>query len=1159
MQFQFTPYLWPSLLAVTVALAVAAYAWMHRRAPGASAFAALMIAVVVWSVCYSLELSGSDIATKSFWGGFKYLGIVVVPLAWFIFALQYTRREREVTRRNVILLSIIPALSAILAVTNSQHHLFWDHLQLVPIDGYVMWNISAQPLFWVHAIYSYALLAGGTVLLAVTLLQLPQVYRGQTVVLLLAMAVPLTVNLLTILGLSPVPYVDLTSFAFVLGGLVLAIGLLRYHLFDLAPMARDTVIESMRDGMIVLDVQGRIVDCNPAAQRLLSASSASLIGRPIDEVLSSRSEVSNRYQDGSEAQGEIQLNGRTCELRISPLTDGVRHLSGRLIVLRDITTSRRAEGALRRSQAQLSAIINTAQDAIITLNSDLHIVMFNAGAERMFECSAAEVMGQPIDRFIPERFRAVHADYIRTFGQTGATTRTMGVGNVAAVRANGKEFPTEASISRVNVDGQDFFTVILRDITVRKQDEAALRTQKQLFENLVGVARATTAKPDLEDTLRNVLRVGVSLTAAARGSLFLFDADGLVTHAVSVRDNAPPDERRTVIGRVTSQGLVGWVARQKQTALIVDTRDDARWLSLSEEGIPTRSALAVPIMSGQTLLGALTLRHTEPGHFTEEHVHLMQAAADQMAFAVRNARSFEAQRRMADRQKMLYEILRTVGSQLDRDAVARTAAESISLFTDWQSVAVILPDEERQHWVVRAVSGALPMTVGLSFPLEEGIIGRAFVTGKVQNVADASADPDFLFPQSTMRSKLVVPLRRGDRVLGVLNIDSEHVAAFDADDLSLARSLADAVALALDNARLYQAIADERSRLQALITASRDGMVLLGMNERILVINEPALRLLGLPNQPDDWLDRSVLEVIPLVRRRVPQVARAIMREIRRTQTGYEPSAEGDYDVAPYSIHWLSLPVLSEAAPLGRLIVMRDVTEERSVAAMRDELTNTMVHDLRNPLTVIQSSLELLTIDSPDEVSESQQQVLEVMQHGTQRMLNLVTAILDVNRLESGQMPLDREPVLLPMLVADVLAMQTVLADEKQLQLINEVAADLPPVSVDVELVRRVFQNVIGNAIKFTPPDGTVRVSAQIDPSDERMLAVSVCDTGPGVPLDLQPRLFERFVTGRSHGRGSGLGLAFCRLVLEAHGGRIWVESGAGPGAMFKFTLPIVE
>jgi signal transduction histidine kinase len=314
-----------------------------------------------------------------------------------------------------------------------------------------------------------------------------------------------------------------------------------------------------------------------------------------------------------------------------------------------------------------------------------------------------------------------------------------------------------------------------------------------------------------------------------------------------------------------------------------------------------------------------------------------------------------------------------------------------------------------------------------------------------------------------------------------------------------------------------------------------------------------------MPNQPDDWLDRSVLEVIPLVRRRAPQAAKAILREIRRTQTGYEPSAEGNYDVAPYSIHWLSLPVLSGAAPLGRLIVMRDVTEERSVAAMRDDLTNTMVHDLRNPLTVIQSSLDLLTMDSPDKASESQQQVLEVMQHGTQRMLNLVTAILDVNRLESGQMPLDREPVLLSMLVADVLAMQTVLADEKQLQLINEVATDLPPVSIDVELVRRVFQNVIGNAIKFTPPDGTVRVSAQIDPSDERMLAACVCDTGPGVPLDLQPRLFQKFVTGRSFGRGTGLGLAFCRLVLEAHGGRIWLENGAGTGAVFKFTLPIVE
>ena len=115
----------------------------------------------------------------------------------------------------------------------------------MPIEGFTAWLVNFEPLFWVHGIYSYALLLGGTVLLAVTLLRLTQVYRGQTVILLLAMAVPLAANLLAVMGLSPVPYLDLTSFAFVLSGLMLTVGLFRFRLFDLAPMARDAVIEDI--------------------------------------------------------------------------------------------------------------------------------------------------------------------------------------------------------------------------------------------------------------------------------------------------------------------------------------------------------------------------------------------------------------------------------------------------------------------------------------------------------------------------------------------------------------------------------------------------------------------------------------------------------------------------------------------------------------------------------------------------------------------------------------------------------------------------------------------------------------------------------------------------------------------------------------------------
>jgi signal transduction histidine kinase len=215
-----------------------------------------------------------------------------------------------------------------------------------------------------------------------------------------------------------------------------------------------------------------------------------------------------------------------------------------------------------------------------------------------------------------------------------------------------------------------------------------------------------------------------------------------------------------------------------------------------------------------------------------------------------------------------------------------------------------------------------------------------------------------------------------------------------------------------------------------------------------------------------------------------------------------------------------------------------------------------MVHDLRNPLTVIHGSLELLEAEAVGPLGDDQQQVVTVMRQGVQRMLGLVNSILDVNRLESGQMSLEREPTLLSPLVDEALAIQSVLASDKQLQLRCDIDANLPPVHIDAELIERVFQNLISNAIKFTPLGGTISISAHYDPLNNHGVTVSITDTGPGISPEIQSRLFQKFVRGSGTGRGSGLGLAFCRLAIEAHGGKIWVEAASGQGATFKFTLP---
>jgi signal transduction histidine kinase len=173
-------------------------------------------------------------------------------------------------------------------------------------------------------------------------------------------------------------------------------------------------------------------------------------------------------------------------------------------------------------------------------------------------------------------------------------------------------------------------------------------------------------------------------------------------------------------------------------------------------------------------------------------------------------------------------------------------------------------------------------------------------------------------------------------------------------------------------------------------------------------------------------------------------------------------------------------------------------------------------------------------------------------------MLELVNSILDVSRLESGRMPLNRAKVEMDHLIAEMLRAQSPLAVSKGLSLESDAPPTLPPAWVDAELIGRVLQNLVGNAIKFTPSGGVIRLGVKSDASSgHAMLLVSVCDNGPGIPDEIKGRLFQRFVSGRQQEHGSGLGLAFCKVAVEAHGGRIWVESAPGQGTTFTFSLPI--
>jgi signal transduction histidine kinase len=218
-------------------------------------------------------------------------------------------------------------------------------------------------------------------------------------------------------------------------------------------------------------------------------------------------------------------------------------------------------------------------------------------------------------------------------------------------------------------------------------------------------------------------------------------------------------------------------------------------------------------------------------------------------------------------------------------------------------------------------------------------------------------------------------------------------------------------------------------------------------------------------------------------------------------------------------------------------------------------MTRMMVHDLRNPVGTILTALQFLGTEAASVLSNDQRRTLTIAHNGAKRMLALVNSILDVSQLESGQMLLNRALIRLDNLIDETLRAQLPQAVAKNQSLESDLPPALPPAWADAELIGRVLQNLVGNAIKFTPAGGVIRVTARVEQDDKRKLLVSVSDTGRGIPPEIRERLFQKFVRGRQVGRGSGLGLAFCKLAVEAHGERIGVESTPESGATFTFSL----
>jgi signal transduction histidine kinase len=420
-------------------------------------------------------------------------------------------------------------------------------------------------------------------------------------------------------------------------------------------------------------------------------------------------------------------------------------------------------------------------------------------------------------------------------------------------------------------------------------------------------------------------------------------------------------------------------------------------------------------------------------------------------------------------------------------------------------------------------------------------------------------------------SWLGVPVIVGNQTIGVIALQSyEARNLYDEGHQNVLAAVASQAGIAIQNARLFSRTDRDLNlrfrQLDSVLKAAQDGMLLLDRQNKVVLSNRAAVEFLGLAQLSlmDLGLDQDSATQIQLLAERL----------------GYPPGKlDEDFSallagVAEYQRQMVSLPLAPGVAiertllPVrerdgtvtGWLFVLHDRTQEVRLAAMQEDMVEMMVHDLRSPLAIIQGGLEVIEQDIHRNPVNQPMPVLAPLKRSTQRMLRLVNDMLEIHRLEEGELLLQTSRVPVRPFLEEIASQYTSLVEEPKISLLIEAPSDLPALLVDVEHTGRVLHNLLDNAIKFTPDAGSITLAARLEPTlNGDFVRLTVQDTGAGIPSGAQADIFHKYsqlegAPGRR--RGSGLGLYYCRLVLEAHGGKIWVESPPGQGASFHLLLP---
>jgi len=739
---------------------------------------------------------------------------------------------------------------------------------------------------------------------------------------------------------------------------------------------------------------------------------------------------------------------------------------------------------------------------------------------------------------------------------------------------------------------RDLLTTIASETAVALENARLYEQAQQRLESLTSLNRASqivTSYLDAQEVLEQIVSLAGSVVNSDHTSVVLLDEEGKpvlgagdflgapsITHPITQRIRSRGVTRHVldsgcplVVDDISADGTMSPPLRRPDGELIEANPD------IVAAGI--RSFAAAPIQIQESRLGVLFVHSHRPRAFRGQ-LPLLITFANQAAIAIENARLYEqARREIAERERAeealkrrvtqlatVSEVGRQITSLLELDPLLEHIVNLIREAFGYHYVSIFLIDRDAGELVLRAGAGYDP-EIARSLHLrvgKDGICGWVAASGEPLLAADVSQEPRYCGVGGlSTRSELTVPIQLSDHVVGVLDVQSAVLDDFDEDDLSIMQTLADQVAVALENAGLYQELRDyaarleqrvqertaqlqaQYARLDAILRSGSDGIVVTDRRGEIVQSNPVAQAWLTQTLSPEDAA--RLQGAIQDLARRAEQRPETVLE-----LTGLDL----ELSVAP-----ISEPVMEDAAAV---VAIHDVSHLRALNRMKSRFVTNVSHELRTPVTTIKLYAALMKQTPPED--EKWGKYLDALAQEADRQARLVQDILQISRIDAGRMEMQPRPTPLDEVIEATIASHQVLARDEGVTLEHHSssASGGPVALVDPDRMIQVVSNLLGNAILYTPQGGKIVLSAGTEEVGGRVWAtMRVTDTGMGIPADELPHIFERFFRGAKPRSmqisGTGLGLAIVKEIVELHGGWVTVESEVGVGAAFTVWLPL--